>query len=318
MIKNVCVTGGKGFIGLRLVAALAQLGWNTRVLSRSSGLPTSHATCYVGDLLDKDSDLNGLLSDIDIVFHCAGEVKNTPLMRPLHVDGTRQLLEAAKNRIRLTGRPLHWVQLSSVGAYGPPLGAAHECRVIYETSPCLPVGEYETTKTSSDALVQECAINEPLFSFSILRPSNVIGQTMSNQSLRSLVRMVEKQLFFYIGSKRSVATYVHVDDVVAALVLCGSHQEARGHIFNLSNDCLLADIVEAVARQNELRSPKLCLPELPVRVVARLGSLVANFPLTQERIDALVRRTYYPTDKIESRLGYLPKFFIPTAVASMF
>ena len=318
MIKGICVTGGRGFIGLRLVAELTRIGAQVRVLSRTPRSDDQNTTYYVGDLANAEGDLSGLLADIDVIFHCAGEVKEPALMRPLHVDGTARLLKAARHQIRLTGRPIHWVQLSSVGAYGPPAGAAHESRVVVETSPCSPVGEYEITKTLSDALIEECACIESLFSFSTLRPSNVIGPTMSNQSLRSLVSMIEKRFFFYIGSKQAVATYVHVDDVVAALVLCGSHADARGHIFNLSNDCLLANIVDAVARHNNLPSPTLCLPELPVRIAARLGSLVAHTPLTQERIDALVKRTCYPTTKIESRLGYVSKFFIPTSVASMF
>lgn len=317
-MKSVCVTGGRGFIGRRLVAALRELGWSARILSRVKSDSDIDNLYCLGDLVDDRTSLADLISDVDIIFHCAGEVKNTSLMRALHVDGTARLLEEVRRQINTTQKPLHWVQLSSVGAYGPPQGAAHSERIIVETTPCAPVGEYEITKTLSDKLVEKFAETEPLFSFSILRPSNVIGPTMSNQSLRALVHMIKRRLFFYIGSKYSVATYVHVDDVVAALVLCGIHANARGQVFNLSNDCLLSEIVNAVCLQYNLPSPNLCVPEFPVRVAAKLISSVINTPLTQERIDALVKRTYYPTDKIEKSLGFKQRFLIPAAVAKMF
>lgn len=317
-MKSVCVTGGGGFIGRRLVGALRVLGLSPRILTRQKPDSDINSLYFVGDLVDGHSSLAGLVSGVDVVFHCAGEVKNTSLMRTLHVDGTARLLEEVRRQINASQKPVHWVQLSSVGAYGPPQGAAHSERIVVETTPCVPVGEYEITKTLSDQLVEKFAETEPLFSFCILRPSNVVGPTMSNQSLRALVRMIEKRIFFYIGSRHSVATYVHVDDVVAALVLCGTHANARGQVFNLSNDCLLSEIVDAVCLNSSLPPPNLCVPEYLVRGVTKLLSSVVTIPLTQERIDALVKMTYYPTRKIEKCLGFKPDFSIPAAIAAMF
>lgn len=317
-MKSVCVTGGGGFIGRRLVGSLRELGWSPRILTRVKPDSDINNLYFLGDLVDGCTSLSGLVSDVDVIFHCAGEVKNTSLMRALHVDGTARLLEEVKRQLNTSQKPIHWIQLSSVGAYGPPQGAAHSERIVVETTPCAPEGEYEITKTLSDELVEKFAEKEPLFSFCILRPSNVVGPTMSNQSLRALVRMIEKRIFFYIGSRCSVATYVHVDDVVAALVLCATHPNARGQVFNLSNDCLLSEIVDAVCLNSSLTPPNLCVPEYPVRVVAKLFSSVVNMPLTQNRIDALVKRTYYPTDKIEKYLEFKPGFSIPAAAAAMF
>jgi nucleoside-diphosphate-sugar epimerase len=314
----VCVTGGAGFIGQRLVNGLEISGIDIRLLTRVKRASTTQKQYFVADLADKNIMLDGFLDGVSVVYHCAGEIKNTALMHVLHVDGIRRLLDAVNSQIKATNKPIHWVQLSSVGAYGPPIVLASELRTVTEETECKPQGEYEVTKTLADELVMQLAATEPLFSYTILRPSNVIGVSMPNQSLRSLVNMIKKRLFFYINSRSAVATYIHVDDVVAALMLCGTDLRAKGQVFNLSNDCALSEIVSAVAKDAGLKSPHLCMPEMPLRILVKLLSPILRIPITQGRIDALVRRTNYPHTKITEMLGFVPEFDIPSAVANMF
>jgi nucleoside-diphosphate-sugar epimerase len=169
-------------------------------------------------------------------------------------------------------------------------------------------------------MVIELARTQPLFTYSILRPSNVIGKNMTNQSVRSLVNMIRKKLFFYIGpsSACAIATYIHVNDVVDALVLCANDVRAQGEIFNLSNDCGMSEIVDAVAKNAGIRSPTLCIPERSVRLLAKCLALFGQTPLTQSRIDALTKRTRYPNNKIKDRLAFSPRHSIPEAIASLF
>lgn len=315
---KICITGGSGFIGRRLLNNLLANDFDVRLLTRKSGTDTQRKKHFYADLTNQITPLTGLFQDVDIVYHCAGEVKNPQLMHAMHVDGTSRLLEELSREIKTAKKPVHWVQLSSVGAYGPPASAPNEYRVVTEDTPHAPVGPYEVTKTISDELVMKFAASEPLFTYTILRPSNVIGPSMPNQSLRSLVRMIKKRLFFYIGSQSSVATYIHVDDVVGALVLCGNDLRARGQVFNLSNDCMLSEIVNAVAQASGFNQSNICIPEKPLRFLVKLVSSIIKTPLTQDRIDALVRRTYYPSDKIREVLGFVPQCAIPSAVSKIF
>lgn len=239
-------------------------------------------------------------------------------MRGLHVDGTRRLLAAVSKKMNATKQRVHWVQLSSVGAYGPPSGATYERRVVTEETECKPIGEYEVTKTMADELVIEFAKTQPLFTYTILRPSNVVAFSMPNQSLRSLVGMIKKRLFFYIGSRTAIANYVHLDDVVAALLLCGEDSRAQGQVFNLSNDCALSDMVGTIAKSSGIKPPSVCVPEQPLRLFVKLISMMVRTPLTQDRIDVLVRHTYYSTNKLRDTLGFVPKYDIPTAAGHMF
>lgn len=317
---TICVTGGAGFIGKPLVEALVKNGQLVRVLTRYVDTPkqTTHQPLYFqADLTNSEVHLQDFLEGADVLYHCAGEIKDKSIMQSLHVQGTQRLLEAVREHIHATQQAFHWVQLSSVGAYGPSLTSTSENRVVTETTLPNPVGEYESTKTKSDELVMRFAETEPLFSYSILRPSIVIASDMPNGSVRAIANMMRRGLFFYIGTRTAVANYVHLKDVIPALLLCGEDHRARGHIFNLSNDCLWSDIVMAVKTKFPKPMPMLRIPELPLRWLVGLTPSFIKSPLTKERIDVLTRHTTYPANKLKAQLDFVPTVDIPTAICQM-
>lgn len=312
----ILLTGAKGFIGSSLLLRLCGSGHRIRLVTRTAfECEVNNVEVVCADLTNPDTDFESLLYGCDVVFNCAGEIHEEKLMQSLHVDATERLVAAA-NRLAAKERPIHFVQLSSVGAYGPARGAN---RVVNELSPENPQGVYEETKTIGDSRVIKNRSNQ-FFSYTILRPSNVFGQNMSNNSLRQLGRIVRKGLFFYIGSakKDSVATYIHVDDVVSALMLCGFDSKAKGEIFNLSNDCALSDLINGMADAQRVSRPKWSLPEAPLRLTASIANRLLRLPVTQARIDALVARTSYPSTKLREILGFVPEREVPATIGELF
>jgi nucleoside-diphosphate-sugar epimerase len=313
---QVCVTGANGFIGQGLVAALYRQGFSIRVLTRRSDCVFPDGVQVVrGDLTSPNCPVDQFLVGCEVIFHCAGEISDVPTMQLLHIDGTRRLLQATLKEAAKS-QTIHWVQLSSVGAYGPPEDGARTNRIVTEDTRPRPVGEYEATKTRADELVMQ-ASEGGLMTYSIVRPSNVLGAMMSNQSLRGLIAMVRRGLFFYIGEPGAVATYVHVDDVAAALMRCASEPKARGQIYNLSNDCLLEDLIKYIVPLLGVRSPRIRIPESLIRTAVGLFEGRMSIPLTQPRIDALVNKTRYPSDKIVSELGFKFSKPMPAAIEDL-
>ena len=314
---RICLTGANGFIGRKLVAALSWQGHAIRVLSRRSDCLFSEGIQVVkGDLTSVDCPFDQFLEGCEVVVHCAGEVRDVAAMKSLHVDGTHRLLQAVLHEAAQRGQTIHWVQLSSVGAYGPPQGAPHTDRIVTEDTSTRPFSEYEITKTQSDELVVRASARG-LISLSILRPSNVFGLDMPNQALRGLIRMVKCGLFFYIGRPGAVANYVHVDDVVTALVKCAFEPRASGQIYNLSNDCLLEDLIKCTASILKVHRPRMRITEPLIRTAVGLFEGRVNIPLTQSRIDALVNKTLYPADKIVSELGFVFSKPMPAAIEDL-
>jgi nucleoside-diphosphate-sugar epimerase len=287
---NIAITGGAGFIGIELVKKLISHNHHIRVLSRKSNYPIKGVELFVGDLTDPALNIDDFLNGIDVLYNCAGEVKDEKLMRDLHVSGTKTLIKHAKGRVDL------WVQLSSVGAYGI-------CRnnVITEESKESPVGTYEITKTESDNLVRDSGID-----YVILRPSNVFGLSMSNQSLFQLIKLVKRKLFFYIGGSNALANYVHVNDVVKALILCSTKKSnVLKNVFIVSQTITIKQMIESFQCGLGFKSKPFYLPEGLIRILLKIINFIySSFPLTESRVDALTSCCRYDSAKLESRLSF--------------
>lgn len=290
----VAITGGTGFIGRKLALRHLAQGHTVRVLSRraqnEAGLPD--AVCWHQGDLSMPAELLPFVEDADILYHCAGEIRDEGRMRAAHIEGTANLVGVA------TGRIGRWVQLSSVGAYGKRRDG-----VVTEQTELHPCGLYETSKVESDLIVGTAA-SSGAFEFAILRPSNVYGAEMSNQSLFGLIAMIQRGWFFFIGAPGASANYIHVDNVVEALVLCGSHPAANRQLYNLSDYCPMEQFVAMIAGALGKPAPHTRLPEFPVRLATKLFSAIPGFPLTEARVDALTGRSIYSNDKIEREIGY--------------
>jgi len=105
--------------------------------------------------------------------------------------------------------------------------------------------------------------------------------------------------------------------VVKVLRLCGSDDRAKGQIFNVSNDCLLEEMVQGIACAFGVPPPRLRLPEWFVRSIVGVTSKVVPIPLTQQRINALVQRTRYPYYKLERELGFTPRKSVPSVIGEV-
>jgi nucleoside-diphosphate-sugar epimerase len=213
-------------------------------------------------------------------------------MHAVNVLGTKRLIEAARGRV---GR---WVQLSSVGAYGPITEG-----VVTEDQPEAPVGEYERTKTEADRLIC-AAVMEDAFPAVIVRPSNVYGPTMRNRSLFQLIRAVDRGLFFFIGRPGAVANYIHVDNVVEALTRSATAPHADARTYIVSDYRSLEEFISIIAGHLGRAVPRVRIPSRMAQGAALAGAWLPGFPLTKARIRALTSRAIYSTQRIELETGY--------------
>jgi nucleoside-diphosphate-sugar epimerase len=290
--RKVAITGATGFIGVALIKALAERGDEVRILSRHLSVSTGVSQglkLFQGDICHQIDRM--FLDGVHTVYHLAAELSDESRMHAVNVVGTSNLLTAA-----VSAGVCRWVQLSSIGVYGPPT-----CPVVTEATVPMPLNEYERTKLASDLLVEETCKNTSL-EYSILRPSNVIGAKMKNGSFAALVNVVRRGRFCYFGPRGSIATYVHVDDVARALIEC---QDApSGSVFNLSSDCLWDDLVGEIARLVGVRAPRLRLPLLPLKAALRALDGRIKLPITSSRLASLTNRSTYSSTRIIQDLGF--------------
>jgi len=295
----VGITGGTGFVGKALVLRHLDIGDTVRLLSRRSAneitLPEV-VRVFRGDLTGSVASLVRFVDGVDVLYHCAGEIRDPTRMYSVNVTGTENLCAAANGRIG------HWVQLSSVGVYGPQYSG-----IVTEETALNPVGVYEKTKTESDQLVINAA-REGAFTYSILRPCKILGIGMIDQSIFQMITFINKGLFFFIGKPGASANYIHVDNVVEGLILCGKMPGGRGGIYNLSDHRTIEKFVAVIADALSRPLPRLRLPETAVRWMAKVCGKLPGFPLTESRVNGLTTRSVYSIERIQHELGYTHQF----------
>ena len=98
--------------------------------------------------------------------------------------------------------------------------------------------------------------------------------------------------------------YVHVDDVVDMLFILSTNKRALGQIFNLSQSISIEKMIKALRLGNTSKKKILRLPEIIVRLIAKIFVWIPKFPLTTSRVDALTNECIYISKKAEKELGF--------------
>ena len=299
-IMNISISGGTGYIGKKLVSKLSSLN-NIKILSRKL-IPSEDSCLIIIGNLSPPNNLYTFLSNCEIFIHCAAEIKDPSKMLNVNINGTAELLEVAKFIYQSTNKKIHWVQLSSAGVYSNLFNNLP----ITEISPTNTSDKYEISKLKSDELVI-AAGKEGYITYTILRPTAVFSFDMPNDSIRGLIKVIKNKMFFYIGNNKTILNYIHVDDVVEALILCAINEKAKGNIFNISNDCYLEDVVKNIAYFLNITEPKNKMPTLLVLFIVRIMNKFSINILNQKRIKSLTSTRSFNTNKIEHVLNFYPE-----------
>jgi nucleoside-diphosphate-sugar epimerase len=221
---RVLVTGASGFIGARLVPALAQAGHDVLALVRDVSRAPADATPIEVDLVTecyKDWELPAA----DAVVHLAQA--NVPFpegareLYRVNTVATQELLEYAR-----TVGAERFVYASSGSIYGLGEGAVSEDDSRRATD------FYSVTKRNAEQLVEAYRAH---FSTAILRPFAPYGPTQQGRLIPSLIRRVrEGEPVTLNEGGRPRLTPIFVDDAVrvfAAALELGGH-----HVLNVAGD----------------------------------------------------------------------------------
>jgi nucleoside-diphosphate-sugar epimerase len=241
---------------------------------------------------------------VDVLYHCAAELRDERTMEATNVGGTRALARCAAGRI---GR---WIQVSSAAVYGAVREGA-----ITEDAALRPDSLYGRTKAEAESAAQAAAAGG--FELVILRPANVFGPGMPGTALSKLFAAIERGWFAYIGAPGALMNYVPVENVVAAALHCAAHPAAAGRTYNLSEAMPLERLVTIVAEELGRRPPALRVPELPLRVLASALGFVPGHPLTHRHLDALTMRARYASERIQDELGWRPAVSLDLALREL-
>jgi len=212
--QRVLVFGAAGFIGQRIVTALAASEWATPIAGvrqQSAGFSASGIEQIQVDATSETSLLSAL-ADADAVVNCiAGEAAT--------ITANAAALAAA---LSLLAKPLRCVQLSSMAVYGSALGR------IDESAP-LPgdLDDYGAAKAEAERLLA------PVADRVMLRPGIVYGPASLQWSGLLGDLLLTRRLGNLGTAGEGCCNLVHVDDVANAVLLALRVPGASGRAYNL-------------------------------------------------------------------------------------
>lgn len=207
-LKRVVIAGGSGSVGRRLVLGLADRGYTSVVLSRA-GKSVPGALKGVA-WLGSDDTWRSELEPAVAVVNLAGEniaQRWTPeaqeRIRSSRVDSTRAIGQA----LAQIDAPPYWINASAIGFYGD--AGETPC---YESSPPGVGFLAETCQAWEEAAKGTCP---PHGKLAIARFGNVLDS--EEGYLPRLAKLSKLGLFGRIGKGLQWISWIHIDDLVAAL-----------------------------------------------------------------------------------------------------
>ncbi|HWT07762.1 MAG TPA: NAD-dependent epimerase/dehydratase family protein [Roseomonas sp.] len=274
---TILVTGGCGFIGSHLCAALAARGARLRVLDdlstgRVGNLPAG-AELLRGDVADADL-ARAAMEGVDGCFHLAAIASVEKGVRDwlgthrANLTGSIVVFDAARREAAAAGRPVPVVYASSAAVYGDATALP-----IEETTPTRPLSAYGADKLGSElhARVAGQVHGVPTAG---MRFFNVFGPRQDPASPYSGVisifcDRIRRGLPIRIyGDGGQTRDFIFVADVVAALLAALPVASCEAPVFNVCRGiaCSVKDLAEDIAR--------LCgrLPEIS-QEAARQGEI---------------------------------------------
>lgn len=311
-VARIFVTGGSGFLGGALIAALRARGDEVVALARSDEAARAceqrGATQICrGDVGDR-AVLYAGMQGCQVVHHCAGWVRVVGELADamaVNAQGTQNVLDAA--RAAGVDRLVH-VSTESVLMDGKPLVRVDESTPY----PARPLGPYAVSKGEAERNVKRAAAAG--LHACVVRPRAIWGRG-DTVALPRLVAAVREKRFVWIGGGLHLTSTCHVDNVVEGMLLA-AERGGRGEIYFLSDGApvifkhWLSDMLATQGVQAPDRS-------LPLPVARALGWTVERaWPLLGRQSEAPISRAVVALigqectvvdDKARRELGYASK-----------
>ncbi len=302
------VTGANGFTGSHLVKALEQRGNDVVGLVRKSSNLDRLSDCKLqfvyGDITDRDA-LKTAMAGVDWVFHTAAYVElglvNAAEMEGVNVEGTRAVMEVAQavgvSKV---------VYCSTIGVFGDTKG-----QVVNETFKRTQAdfsSAYDRTKYQAQQIVDEFAA-QGLPVVSIL-PSGIFGADDPHFG-PVMQQFLKRRLPLWVGGDR-ITGIVHVDDLVAAMILAAEKGKPGEHYIISAGDLTTREMFDILSQETGIPVPREA-PKPLVRLVGNFLDPIGRLfkwqpPISRERVHYIYDRCVrVDATKARTELGWHPR-----------
>jgi nucleoside-diphosphate-sugar epimerase len=317
----VFVTGGSGFVGREVIAALVARGVPVRALARSAvasaRVATLGATPVQGDLAALDAMRDGMRGAVAVV-HAAARVdlwgKREDFFHET-IEGTRNALRAAAEAG--VTRFVH-VGTEAVLAGGPPILHVDETAPY----PAVPNGLYPWSKGQAERDV--IAANKPGFAAISVRPRFIWGRG-DTSLLPQLLKAMQSGSWAWFGGGHHASSTCHVRNVAEGIMLA-AERGTGGEIYFLTDGAPVEfrDFLTRMAATQGVVAPARVAPMWLARTLAASGEFAwENFglkgrpPVTRTMINLMFQEVTVDDRKARTQLGYTSHVSIEQGLAEL-
>jgi len=298
------LTGGSGLVGANLARLLCARGERPRLLLRERserralrGLSYEEA---VGDILDPAS-LDRALRGVTHVFHVAGlvrqDVAGRDELRRVNVDGTRNVVEAARRAG--VKRLVHVSSISAVG-HGPLSAPATEDQ---PNNFDLASSPYHASKHEGEAVALAAEGLEVVG----VNPTLVIGPYDSKPTSGEILLTVARgQMRFYPAGGNN---FVNATDLAEGMWLAMEKGRPKERYILGGENLTYREFLTQCAEECGAPLPSLPAPEKLLRLAGKLADKLSpsyawarNF--SSSMVDSMFGPYYATSDKAVRELGY--------------
>ncbi len=280
---EILITGGNGFVGHHLIAALQERGDNVRALASPMGdttwLEQHGVAIFRGDIRTPDM-LTAPSRGVDAIFHLVAETRKWGPMQgsyAVNVIGAENVCRAA-----LKAGVRRLVHISTFTVYNMMVG-----RPVTEDDLLAPLNEpYSMTKAED------------------------------RRNFGRLADRVRAGKGIIVGSGNNAVPFVYITDVVQALLLALDSERAVGQVYNIGNDQSLTQkqYLSAIAQDIGVAPPHIHVPYSSLYAAAYAAERIST--LSGYRIPPVISRhgvkilgddSRLSIDKARRDLGYAPQ-----------
>jgi nucleoside-diphosphate-sugar epimerase len=238
---SVLVTGGAGFLGSHLVPRLLELGYRVTVLDNLSSGKLKNLGCALdhpnfmfrqADITDKilpKEVFDGVHSIIHLaaLIDISASIADPSQNHEVNVNGTFNMLQASvKHQVE------KFIFASSTAVYGDL-----ETLPVQETMAICPISPYAASKASGEAY---CGAFARCFGLETiaLRFFNIYGLRSENSPYSGVItkflqKIMTDEPLIIDGDGEQTRDFIHVNDVVEAIVVSLKQKELKGEVFNV-------------------------------------------------------------------------------------